>query len=69
MRDQQGFSTARRQVRGIGSNMAMRAVMTSYGASVQDEKGNVVINSKQTLEAVKFVRALFKEAMTPEVLN
>ena len=29
----------------------------------------MVINSKQTLEAVKFVRALFKEAMTPEVLR
>jgi multiple sugar transport system substrate-binding protein len=53
----------------IDSNMALRAIMYSYGASVQDEEGNVVINSKQTLEAVKFVRALFKEAMTPEVLN
>jgi len=53
----------------IDSNMAMRAILYSYGASVQDEEGNVVINSKQTLEAVKFVRALFKEAMTPEVLN
>jgi multiple sugar transport system substrate-binding protein len=51
------------------SNFAMRAIMYSYGASVQDEEANVVINSKQTLEAVKFVRALFKEAMTPEVLN
>ncbi len=51
------------------TSMAMRAIMYSYGASVQDEEGNVVINSKQTLEAVKFVRALFREAMTPEVLN
>ncbi len=55
--------------RELDSNMAMRAIMYSYGASVQDEEGNVVINSKQTLEAVKFVRALFREAMTPEVLN
>ena len=51
------------------STMAVRAIMYSFGASVQDEEGNVVINSKQTLEAVKFVRALFKEAMTPEVLE
>ncbi len=51
------------------SNMAMRAIMYSHGASVQDEEGNVVINSRQTLEAVKFVRALFKEAMTAEVFN
>jgi len=53
----------------IDCSMALRAIMYSYGASVQDEEGNVVINSKQTLEAVKFVRALFKETMTPEVLN
>ena len=51
------------------SNMAVRAILYSYGASIQDEEGNVVINSRQTLEAVKFVRALFKEAMTPEVLK
>ena len=51
------------------SEMAVRAIMYSYGASVQDEEGDVVINSKQTLEAVKFVRALFKEAMAPEVLQ
>jgi multiple sugar transport system substrate-binding protein len=51
------------------SNLALRAILYSYGASVQDEEGNVVINSKQTLEAVKFVRGLFKEAMTPEVLE
>ena len=52
----------------LDSNMAMRAIMYSYGASVQDEVGNVVINSKQTLKAVNFVRSLFKETMTPEVL-
>ena len=53
----------------IDSNMALRAIMHSFGASVQDEEGNVVINSKQTLEAIKFVRALFKEAMAPDVFN
>jgi multiple sugar transport system substrate-binding protein len=53
----------------LDSNMAMRAIMYSYGASVQDEGGNVVINSKQTLEAVDFVRTLFKKAMSPEVLT
>jgi multiple sugar transport system substrate-binding protein len=53
----------------LDSNMAMRAIMYSFGASVQDEVGNVIINSKQTLEAVNFVRTLFKEAMSPEVLT
>ena len=53
----------------MDSSMALRAILYSYGASVQDQEGNMVINSKQTLEAVKFVRALFKEAMTPQVLE
>jgi len=53
----------------LDSNMVLRDILYSYGASVQDEEANVVINSKQTLEAVKFVRALFKEAMAPEVLG
>ena len=42
--------------------------MYSHGASVQDEAGNLVLNSKNTLESIKFVKALFEEAMTPEVL-
>jgi len=52
----------------IDTGMAMRAIMYSYGSSVQDADGNVVLNSKETLEAVKFVKALFEETMTPEVL-
>jgi len=51
----------------IDTGMAMRAIMYSFGASEQDKEGNVVINSKETLEAVKYVKALFEEAMTPEV--
>ncbi|MFQ5968804.1 MAG: carbohydrate ABC transporter substrate-binding protein, partial [Acidimicrobiia bacterium] len=48
--------------------MAMRECMYSHGSSVQDEDGNLVLNSKETLETIKFVKALFQEAMTPEVL-
>ena len=53
----------------IDTNMAMRAIMYSFGSSVQDEGGNVVLNSKETLEAVKFVKALFQETMTDEVFT
>jgi multiple sugar transport system substrate-binding protein len=53
----------------IDTNMAMRAIMYSYGSTIQDEDGRVVINSKHTVEAVKFVRALYKETMTPEVFT
>ena len=48
--------------------MAMRAIMYSFGAHEQDAEGNLTINSPQTLEALKFVKALFEETMTPEVL-
>jgi multiple sugar transport system substrate-binding protein len=53
----------------VDTSMAMRAIMYSYGSTVQDEDGRVVINSKQTVEAVKYVRALYKETMTPEVFT
>jgi multiple sugar transport system substrate-binding protein len=53
----------------IDSNMALRAVLWSFGGAEQDESGRVVINSKETIEALKYVRALYKEAMTPEVFT
>src|SRR5205823_3091558 len=49
--------------------MAMRTIMYAFGAHEQDENGNLALNSKQTLEAIKFVRALFQEAMTAEVFT
>jgi multiple sugar transport system substrate-binding protein len=52
----------------LDTAMAMRAIMYSHGAHEQDVEGNLTINSPQTLEALKFVTALFKETMTPEVL-
>jgi len=53
----------------LDSNMAMRAVLWSYGGAEQDAKGNVTLYSKQTLEALNYVRALYKETMTPEVFT
>ena len=48
---------------------AMHAILWSFGGSEQDENGNVIINSKQTIEAVKFMRALYQESETPEVFT
>jgi multiple sugar transport system substrate-binding protein len=53
----------------LDTNMAVRALLWSFGGAEQDEAGNVVINSKQTIEAIKYMRALFKETMTPEVFT
>jgi len=47
-----------------------RGLLWSYGASIQDEAGkNIVLNSKEAVEATKFVAALYKEAMTSDVLS
>jgi len=53
----------------LDTSMAMRAIMYSFGSHEQNEEGQVTINSKETLEAVKFVRALYKETMTAEVFT
>lgn len=49
--------------------MPVRSIIYSFGASVQDEEGHVVLNSKQTLEAVRFFKALYEEAMTEEPIR
>ena len=53
----------------IDTAMAMRAIMYSFGSSEQDEQGRLVLGSKNTIEAVKFVKALYQETMTPEVFS
>ncbi|HEY7301033.1 MAG TPA: extracellular solute-binding protein [Xanthobacteraceae bacterium] len=52
----------------LDTAMAMRAIMYSFGAGEQDAEGKLAINSKQTLDAIKFVKALYQETETPEVL-
>jgi len=52
----------------LDTAMAMRTILYAFGGSVQDEANNLVLNSKATLDAVKFVKALYEETMTPEVL-
>lgn len=53
----------------IDSNMACRALMWSYGASIQDANEQVVLNSENTVAAVEFMARLFKETMTDEVFG
>jgi multiple sugar transport system substrate-binding protein len=53
----------------LDTNMAVRAILWSFGGSEQDPEGRVVINSPQTIEALKFMRALQKEAQTNEVFT
>lgn len=53
----------------LDTSMAMRALLWSYGASVQDADGHVTINSKPTIETLKFMKALYTETETPEVFT
>ena len=48
---------------------AVRAILWSFGGAEQDEDGHVVINSPQTVEALKFTKALYEESETPEVFT
>jgi multiple sugar transport system substrate-binding protein len=60
-----GFSLAPEQ----NSAHTMRAIMYSFGASEQDASGNAALKSRATLEAIKYVKALYDEAMTKDVLT
>ncbi len=51
----------------IDSNMAGRALLWSYGASLQDENEVVTINSPEAVAAVEYMKLLFETAMTDEV--
>src|SRR5262245_57956424 len=53
----------------IDTAMAMRTIMYAHGSHEQDPEGNLALDSKETLETIKFVKALFQETMTPEVFT
>jgi multiple sugar transport system substrate-binding protein len=53
----------------IDSNMASHALLWSFGASVQDENENVVLDSPETVAAVEYMRQLYRDAMTDEVFS
>lgn len=51
------------------SNMALRGLLWSFGGAEQNGEGRVAIGSKETIEALRFARALFRETMTAEVFT
>lgn len=55
--------------RELDTNMAMRSVLAAFGASVQTEDGQPNLQSREALEALKFVKALYQETMTEEVFS
>jgi multiple sugar transport system substrate-binding protein len=69
IKDKRGVPVGIGLAQEIDTAMAMRAVLYSFGGSEQDEQGKLVLGSKNTLEAVKFMKALFQETMSPEVFS
>jgi hypothetical protein len=67
IRREQGVQMGIGMSNELDSNMAARALIWSFGGSVQDERENIVINSPQTIEAVDFMARLFRATMTDEV--
>jgi multiple sugar transport system substrate-binding protein len=53
----------------LDTSMAMRAIMWSFGGAVQTPDGKPALKSTQTIDAVKYMRSLYKEAETPEVFT
>ncbi|HTR02392.1 MAG TPA: extracellular solute-binding protein [Thermoanaerobaculia bacterium] len=51
------------------SNMALRALLWSFGGAETDVDGRVVLNSKETVDALEFARALYRETETAEVFT
>ncbi|MCZ6875843.1 MAG: extracellular solute-binding protein [bacterium] len=51
------------------SNAILRGIIWSWGGKlVEDDGKTVALNSKETVEAYKFVKALYQDTMTEEVL-
>ncbi len=67
IREEQGVHMGIGMSNEIDSNMAARAMIWSFGGSVQDAEENVVLNSPETVEAVDYMARLFRATMTPEV--
>jgi multiple sugar transport system substrate-binding protein len=51
----------------IDSEFYARALIWSFGGSIQDEQGKVAFDSPEVVEAVKYQKKLYDNAMTPEV--
>lgn len=67
--NEQGVQMGLGMSQEIDSQMAAQSMLWAFGAAIQDENENIVINSPETVEAVNFMKELFTNAMTPEVFS
>lgn len=69
IRDKNGHPCGVGLSQELDTSMALRALLWSFGGAEQDEAGNVTLNSKATLSALKYMKALHQETQTPEVFT
>jgi multiple sugar transport system substrate-binding protein len=53
----------------LDSSMALRSLMVAFGAAEQTAESQPNLKTPATLEALKFAKALYQEAMTDEVFS
>jgi multiple sugar transport system substrate-binding protein len=53
----------------LDSSMALRSILHSFGASEQSADGKPSLKSRNTLEALKYAKALFTDTMTDEIFS
>ena len=53
----------------LDSGMALIALLQCWGAYIQNREGKVTINSKRTVDALKFMRSLYRTGMTNEIFG
>ena len=69
IRDKSGHPCGIGLAQELDTSMAMRACLWSFGGAEQDEAGNVTINSKATVEALKFMKKIYQDTETAEVFT
>jgi multiple sugar transport system substrate-binding protein len=70
IKDKNGMPAGFGLAQELDTNMMLRALLWSYGATEQDESSTkVTINSKATVEAIKLMTAIYKESETAEVFT
>jgi multiple sugar transport system substrate-binding protein len=53
----------------LDSNMALMSFLFCFGAALQDENNKPTINSKQTVDALKFMAEIYKGGETDEIFG
>lgn len=53
----------------LDSSMALRSILHCFGGAEQTAEGRPNLDSRQTLEALRFAKALYTETMTDEIFS